>query len=268
MRFPFLLDAHAKTQLMQIDAGYERSIHYQQAVMQTILGNDASPFLVLIVRRSHVIEDALNQIAANITDLKKPLRVKFAGEEGVDAGGVQKEFFHLCIEHIVDLNYGMFTQLQDRTYWLNSKSLEHRSQFKLIGTLLGLAIYNGVLINAQFSTILYKKLLGAPLTFEDYEEAFPDVAKGLRQLLAFEGDVEETFGLTFQISWEEFGATKVHELRYNGGNISVTNENRKGKRVFIKDSFLSVDQNMLTLLSTTCWWSRSKSLSLPSHKDL
>ncbi len=137
----------------------------------------------------------------------------------------------------------MFTQLQDRTYWLNSKSLEHRSQFKLIGTLLGLAIYNGVLINAQFSTVLYKKLLGTPLTFEDYEDAFPDVAKyvhstcdkisygyyrGLRQLLSFEGDVEETFGLTFQISWEEFGATKVHELRYNGSNIAVTNENRKG----------------------------------------
>lgn len=72
-----------------------------------MLGNDSSPFLVLIVRRSHVIEDALNQIAANITDLKKPLRVKFAGEEGVDAGGVQKEFFHLCIEQIMDLNYGM-----------------------------------------------------------------------------------------------------------------------------------------------------------------
>lgn len=131
MRFPFLLDAHAKTQLMQIDAGYERSIHYQvrllhinvvdvtlifqqQAVMQTILGNDASPFLVLIVRRSHVIEDALNQIAANITDLKKPLRVKFAGEEGVDAGGVQKEFFHLCIEHIVDLNYGTLHTLKQQ----------------------------------------------------------------------------------------------------------------------------------------------------------
>jgi ubiquitin-protein ligase E3 A len=74
--------------------------------MQTMLGQDASPFLILIVRRSHVIEDALNQIAANIADLKKPLRVKFAGEEGVDAGGVQKEFFHLCIEQIVDLNYG------------------------------------------------------------------------------------------------------------------------------------------------------------------
>jgi len=71
-----------------------------------MLGNDTIPFLVLIVRRSHVIEDALSQIAANTNDLKKPLRVKFAGEEGVDAGGVQKEFFHLCIEHIVDLNYG------------------------------------------------------------------------------------------------------------------------------------------------------------------
>lgn len=86
----------------------------QQAVVQTMLGNDSSPFLVLIVRRSHVIEDALNQIAANITELKKPLRVKFAGEEGVDAGGVQKEFFHLCIEHIVDLNYGRWLTSMQR----------------------------------------------------------------------------------------------------------------------------------------------------------
>jgi hypothetical protein len=51
----------------------------------------------------------------------------------------------------------------------------------------------------------------------------------LQQLLSYEGDFEERFGLTFQISWEEFGATKVHELRYNGSNIPVTYENRKGQ---------------------------------------
>ena len=30
-------------------------------------------------------------------DLKKPLRVTFVGEEGVDEGGVQKEYFQVCI---------------------------------------------------------------------------------------------------------------------------------------------------------------------------
>lgn len=29
--------------------------------------------------------------------LKKPLKVKFIGEEGVDEGGVQKEFFQLLV---------------------------------------------------------------------------------------------------------------------------------------------------------------------------
>ena len=39
--------------------------------------------------------------------LKKPLKVKFDGEEGVDAGGVRKEFFQLLSHAIFDVNYGV-----------------------------------------------------------------------------------------------------------------------------------------------------------------
>jgi hypothetical protein len=41
-------------------------------------------------------------------DLKKPLRVKFVGEEAEDAGGVTKEFFLLLIKEILNPDYGMF----------------------------------------------------------------------------------------------------------------------------------------------------------------
>ena len=49
---------------------------------------------ILRVRRNHLVEDALDEIARqNEKDLYKPLRVHFIGEEGIDAGGVKKEFF-------------------------------------------------------------------------------------------------------------------------------------------------------------------------------
>ena len=41
-------------------------------------------------------------------DLKKQLRVQFIGEEGIDEGGVQKEFFQLCIKELFDPMYGTY----------------------------------------------------------------------------------------------------------------------------------------------------------------
>lgn len=51
-------------------------------------------------------------------DLHKPLRVHMIGEEGVDAGGVKKEFFQLFIAALLDPNYSLFVyQPETRTYW-------------------------------------------------------------------------------------------------------------------------------------------------------
>ena len=37
-------------------------------------------------------------------DLKKPLKIKYVGggEEGLDMGGLQKEFFHMIVEAVFD----------------------------------------------------------------------------------------------------------------------------------------------------------------------
>ena len=42
----------------------------------------------------------------NPSDLKKQLFVEFEGEQGVDEGGVSKEFFQLVLEEIFNVDIG------------------------------------------------------------------------------------------------------------------------------------------------------------------
>lgn len=42
------------------------------------------------------------QISLNRFNLKKPLRVKWEGEEGIDAGGLRKEWFLLLCRQLFD----------------------------------------------------------------------------------------------------------------------------------------------------------------------
>lgn len=81
-----------------------------------------NPYLKLKVRRDHIIYDALVELEVISMeypkDLKKQLVVEFAGEQGIDEGGVSKEFFQLIVEQIFNPDYGMFVNNADsRTVW-------------------------------------------------------------------------------------------------------------------------------------------------------
>lgn len=41
-------------------------------------------------------------------DLKKSLRIEFIGEDGVDAGGLRKEWFLLLVRQLFDPQFGAF----------------------------------------------------------------------------------------------------------------------------------------------------------------
>ena len=70
------------------------------------------------MRRSHLIHDTLLQMSMRKDDLKKPLKVQFVGEDGIDEGGVQKEFFQLIFAQIFDVSYGMFVYDEEfRHFW-------------------------------------------------------------------------------------------------------------------------------------------------------
>ena len=54
----------------------------------------------------------------------------------------------------------MFTYNEkERLYWFNGNTHEPNINFELIGVLMGLAIYNHVLLDLPFPLAVYKKLL-------------------------------------------------------------------------------------------------------------
>lgn len=60
----------------------------RQALVDGLLGRGvAQPVLQLTVRRSHLVEDSLRQIENAHGELKKLLKIRFVGEDGVDGGG-------------------------------------------------------------------------------------------------------------------------------------------------------------------------------------
>lgn len=105
---------------------------------------------------------------------KKQLVVEFEGEQGIDEGGVSKEFFQLVIDEIFNPDYGLFTlQNETQTCWFNPTCFESEAQFTLIGIVLGLAIYNNVILAVNFPMVVYRKLMGKRGSLEDLADWNP-----------------------------------------------------------------------------------------------
>lgn len=65
----------------------------------------------------------------------------------------------------------MFIPKNNNTvFWFNPKSFEMPIFYSFIGKLLGLALYNQVLLDVRFPTVIFKKLQGEKLSAEDVKE--------------------------------------------------------------------------------------------------
>lgn len=75
------------------------------------LRTGTSTFLILEIRRTNVLVDTFNSIwRREERELMRPLKLRLGeegGEEGLDSGGVQQEFFGLAMAEALDQNYGM-----------------------------------------------------------------------------------------------------------------------------------------------------------------
>ncbi|XP_041367987.1 probable E3 ubiquitin-protein ligase HECTD2 isoform X2 [Gigantopelta aegis] len=246
-QYPFILSIAAKRSILQKDSEQQMIVMARKSLVAKVqrrqLPDIGMLFLNLTIRRSHLVSDSLHEIARKQQDLKKKLKVTFSGEPGLDMGGLTKEWFLLLIRRIFQTDYGMFTYNKTSgVYWFSSFPCDNYQEFNLVGVLMGLAVYNSINLDLHFPPSCYKKLLSpavvpfnnpratvgvAPVSLLDLNMIQPDVAKGLQNLLDYDGSVEDDFGLTFQISQSEFGGLKTIPLKPGGENIPVSNENRK-----------------------------------------
>lgn len=94
--------------------------------------------LRISVRRAYVLEDSYNQLRMRPShDLKGRLNVQFQGEEGIDAGGLTREWYQLLSRVIFDKGALLFTTVgNNATFQPNPNSVfqtEHLSYFKFVG---------------------------------------------------------------------------------------------------------------------------------------
>ncbi|KAF7726268.1 putative E3 ubiquitin-protein ligase [Apophysomyces ossiformis] len=228
-QYPFLITMGSKMQIMESDAKQQMETKWREAFFSMLFHQKVSmPYLVLRVRRENLIEDSLRQLAQNELDLKKSLRIEFIGEDGVDAGGLRKEWFLLLVRSLFDPQYGMFTYDEDSNLcWFNAASFENEDQFFLVGVVLGLAIYNSTILDIHLPIACYKKLLNHPVGLADLGVFRPALMHGFNQLLTFEGDVESVFCRSFVAEIDTFGQRRCVPLMENGATTMVNNENRK-----------------------------------------
>ncbi|KAJ3497775.1 hypothetical protein NLG97_g1640 [Lecanicillium saksenae] len=248
-QYPFLLSVWAKTSILEYDTRRQMQTRARDALINSIMSNKSvQQYLTLTVRRECLVDDSLmavsEVIGSGTDDIKKGLRIKFRGEEGIDGGGLRKEWFQLVIRDVFNPDYGMFLYDEDSQYcYFNPHSLESTDQYFLVGVVLGLAIYNSTILDVPLPPFAFKKLLAAvpgygtnPLahapphikyTLEDLAEYRPRLARGLQQLLEYDGNVESTFALDFVIENERYGSLATVPLCEGGERRPVTNANRR-----------------------------------------
>ncbi|KAL1497278.1 hypothetical protein ABEB36_008270 [Hypothenemus hampei] len=188
---------------------------------------------VVVIRRNYLYEDAFEKIST-INDMKARLRIVFINsvgleEAGIDGGGIFKEFINEVLKTAFDPNRGFFLMTGDNALYPNPNVhliVENFSEhYNFIGRLVGKAVFENILVDLPLAEFFLAKLLVERTSACYLKSLDPVLYRNLLYLRDYMGDVGD-LGLDFTTVSNDLGETKVMELKPNGRNISVTNENR------------------------------------------
>uniref|UniRef100_A0A8C0FBD6 E3 ubiquitin-protein ligase n=1 Tax=Bubo bubo TaxID=30461 RepID=A0A8C0FBD6_BUBBB len=208
---------------------FKAKVHYFRFWCQQL----AMPqHIKITVSRKTLFEDSFQQIMSfSPQDLRRRLWVIFPGEEGLDYGGVAREWFFLLSHEVLNPMYCLFEYAGKDNYCLqiNPASYinpDHLKYFRFIGRFIAMALFHGKFIDTGFSLPFYKRILNKPVGLKDLESVDPEFYNSL--IWVKENDIEECgLEMFFSVDKEILGEIKSHDLKPNGSNILVTEENKE-----------------------------------------
>lgn len=183
------------------------------------------------LRRDHIFEDSYAEIMRQApADLKKRLMIKFDGEDGLDYGGLSREFFFVLSHEMFNPFYCLFEYSAHDNYTLQINphsgiNPEHLNYFRFIGRVVGLSIFHRRFLDAFFIVSFYKMILNKKILVADMESVDADYYRSLMWIL--NNDITDVLELTFSTDDDRFGEVVTVDLIPNGENIEVTEENKK-----------------------------------------
>uniref|UniRef100_A0A3B4TLS5 E3 ubiquitin-protein ligase n=1 Tax=Seriola dumerili TaxID=41447 RepID=A0A3B4TLS5_SERDU len=212
---------------------YERSFRWKLAHFRYLCQSNALPSHVKItVSRQTLFEDSFQQIMAlKPYDLRRRLYVIFRGEEGLDYGGLAREWFFLLSHEVLNPMYCLFEYAGKSNYCLqinpaSAINPDHLSYFCFIGRFIAMALFHGKFIDTGFSLPFYKRMLNKKLILKDLESIDPEFYNSL--IWIRDNNIEECgLEMYFSVDMEILGKITSHDLKPDGANVLVTEENKE-----------------------------------------
>lgn len=143
----------------------------------------------ITISRTSIFHDAYSEfMRLPPNELKKRLMIKFSGEEGLDYGGLSREFFFLLSHEISNPLYGLLEYASNNNYTLQINSHsdvnpEHLDYFRFIGRMCGLAVFHQRFLDAFFVVSVYKSILNLKCTLGDMESIDATLHRSLQWML-------------------------------------------------------------------------------------
>ncbi|XP_064535524.1 E3 ubiquitin-protein ligase Su(dx) [Drosophila montana] len=216
-----------------VPRAYERSFRWKLSQFRYLCQSNALPSHIKItVTRQTLFEDSYHQIMRlPAYELRRRLYIIFRGEEGLDYGGVSREWFFLLSHEVLNPMYCLFEYANKNNYSLqiNPASYvnpDHLQYFKFIGRFIAMALYHGRFIYSGFTMPFYKRMLNKKLTIKDIETIDPEFYNSL--IWVRDNNIDECgLELWFSVDFEVLGQIIHHELKENGEKERLTEENKE-----------------------------------------
>ncbi|XP_033625992.1 NEDD4-like E3 ubiquitin-protein ligase WWP1 [Asterias rubens] len=216
-----------------VPMAYERSFRWKLGQFRYLCQINALPSHVKInVSRSTLFEDSFHQIMRHQAfDLRRRLFIIFRGEEGLDYGGVAREWFFMLSHEVLNPMYCLFEYANKNNYSLqinaaSSVNPDHLAYFRFVGRVIAMALYHGKFIYSGFTMPFYKRMLSKQLTLKDLESIDPEFYNSLCWLK--DNPINDCdLGITFNADFEILGKLETVDLKEDGSNITVTDDNKE-----------------------------------------
>lgn len=216
-----------------VPRAYERSFRWKLSQFRYLCQSNALPSHIKItLSRQSLFEDSYHQIMRlPAYELRRRLYIIFRGEEGLDYGGVSREWFFLLSHEVLNPMYCLFEYANKNNYSLqiNPASYvnpDHLLYFKFIGRFIAMALYHGRFIYSGFTMPFYKRMLNKKLTMKDIESIDPEFYNSLVWIK--DNNIDECgLEMWFSVDFEVLGQVIHHELKPSGDKERVTEANKE-----------------------------------------
>ncbi|GAB9475890.1 Hect e3 ubiquitin [Globisporangium polare] len=190
-------------------------------------------YVMLTIRRDSLLADSMEALSViPRASIRSVMRIDFAGDQGVDAGGLHREWLMILNQELANPANGVFEciDMAEQIFYLNPNSFydigeDHLMYYFATGRLVGRSLLEGQVLNFHLALPLLKIILGMPVSLSDLEYFDPEAFKSLMWIN--ENDGVGDLGITFSIA-EKRGEEMVVvvDLIENGRNIDVTDKNK------------------------------------------